>query len=291
MSAAARASSRPALRRVSLEAVFFDLRVEQTAVNTQHFRGFRAISGGVAEGLHDEVLLELGDGFLEEGLLDGDLVTAFFFMLAGLVIAERQLTARDDLPARKHDRALDDVLELTHVARPVVFHEALERFLADRGRLRGRAVTVLREEVLDERGYVLFAIAKRRHVDVDDVEPVKQVIAELLLLDLPLQVFVGRADDADVDLDRERRADALALALLEHAEVLRLHRWASLAGPVAQDLDLARQVAVLDDPLHGMADLVELERLGDVVEGAELHSADGVIGRAERGHDEDARLG
>src|SRR5207237_10815263 len=94
----ARTSGRPTLRWVFLEAVFLDLRVEQTAVNTQHFRGFRAISGGVAESLHDEVLLELGDGFLEEGLLDGDLVTAFFFMLAGLVIAERQLTARDDLP-------------------------------------------------------------------------------------------------------------------------------------------------------------------------------------------------
>src|SRR5438067_11534901 len=114
MSAAARASSRPALRRVSLEAVFFDLRVEQTAVNTQHFRGFRAISGGVAESLHDEVLLELGDGFLEEGLLDGDLVTAFFFMLAGLVIAERQLTAGDHLPAGQDDGAHDDVPDLPH---------------------------------------------------------------------------------------------------------------------------------------------------------------------------------
>src|SRR5207244_8183702 len=110
MSAAARASSRPALRRVPLEAVFLDLRVEQTAVNTQHFRGFRAISGSVAEGLHDEVLLELGDRFLEEGLLAGDLVATFFFMLAGLVIAEGQLTARDHLPARNHACELDAVL-------------------------------------------------------------------------------------------------------------------------------------------------------------------------------------
>src|SRR5438132_13499861 len=188
MSAAARASSRPALRRVSLEAVFLDLRVEQTAVNTQHFRGFRAISGGVAEGLHDEVLLELGDGFLEEGLLDGHLVAAFFFMLAGLVIAEGQLTARDYLPAREDDRALDDVLELAHVAGPVVLHETFERLFADRRRLGGRAVTVLREEVLDERGDVLFPIAERRHMDVDDVESVKEVVAELLLLDLSLQV-------------------------------------------------------------------------------------------------------
>ena len=69
---------------------------------------------------------------------------------------------------------------------------------------------------------------------------------------------------------------------------LRLHERADL---IAQHLDLAGQVPVLDDTLHGMADLVELEWLGDVVERAELHRPDGVIGRAERGHDENARLG
>src|SRR5437867_2985918 len=43
---------------------------------------------------------------------------------------------------------------------------------------------------------------------------------------------------------------------------LRLHERADL---VTQNLDLAGQVPVLDDALHGMADLVELEWLGDVV--------------------------
>ena len=40
-----------------------------------------------------------------------------------------------------------------------------------------------------------------------------------------------------------------------------------------------------------MRDLVELERLGDVVERAELHRADRSVRAAERGHDQDRGLG
>src|SRR6266498_2153610 len=72
----------------------------------------------------------------------------------------------------------------------------------------GCAVALLREEVLDERRDVLLAIAERRHVDVDHVEPVVEVVAELRLLDLLLQILVRRDDDPDVHLDRQVRADA-----------------------------------------------------------------------------------
>src|SRR5205085_11822776 len=146
---------------------------------------------------------------------------------------------------------LDDVLELPDISGPVVFHEALESLFADRRGLRRRAVAMFREEVLDERGNVLLAIAERRHMDVDDVEPVEEVIAELLLLDLPLQVFVGRADDADVDLDRQRRADPLDLPLLEYAEELRLHRQAHLADLIEEDRALVGHLEAAAALRHG----------------------------------------
>jgi hypothetical protein len=53
---------------------------------------------------------------------------------------------------------------------------------------------------------------------------------------------------------------------------------------VAQPLALER---VRDDQL----DLVQLERLGDVVVGAELHGLDGRLGGREGGDDEDGRVG
>ena len=42
----------------------------------------------------------------------------------------------------------------------------------------------LREEVLDQQRDVVLALAQRRQVDVDDVEPVVEVLAEPALLDL-----------------------------------------------------------------------------------------------------------
>ena len=44
--------------------------------------------------------------------------------------------------------------------------------------------SVLHEEVLDQQRDVVLAVAQRRHVDVDDVEPVVEVLAEPALLDL-----------------------------------------------------------------------------------------------------------
>src|SRR6266550_9249803 len=119
------ASSGPPLRWIALEPVFLDLRVEQSAVNPQHFRGFRAIPVRVPERLHDEVLLELRNGFLEEALLGGDLLAKLLVRI-GVVLAERKLATGDDLAARQHDGTLDDILELADIARPFVLHETLE---------------------------------------------------------------------------------------------------------------------------------------------------------------------
>src|SRR5258705_1645049 len=196
-------SSLAALGREALESVLLDLCVEQTPVNAQHFCCLRSVTTGILERLHDQVLLELRNGLLEEGPL-GRHIVVLVLVLASVVFAERQLAACDDLAAGQHDGALDDVLELAHIPRPVVLSEPLQRLLTDRRGLRCRAVAVLREEVLDQRGDVLFAFAQRRHVDVDDVEAVEEAVAELVLLDLLLQILVRRADHADVDLDRER---------------------------------------------------------------------------------------
>ena len=100
----------------------------------------------------------------------------------------------------------------------------------DRGRLdllrRQPFALGKREEVADEVGNVLDALAQRRQPQRHDVEAEEQVLAEQALLDQDAQVLVGRGDDADVGLDRRAAADGRVLALLEHAQQpgLRLHR-------------------------------------------------------------------
>ena len=78
------------------------------------------------------------------------------------------------------------------------------------------------------------ALAQRRHLERDDVEPVVEVLAEPALRDLLGEVAVRRRDHADVDLDRLRAADALELVLLQEAQQLDLDRRRDLADLVEE---------------------------------------------------------
>ena len=83
-----------------------------------------------------------------------------------------------------------------------------------------------REEVPDQVGHVLGALAQRRQPQRHDVEAEEQILAEQALLDQDAQVLVGGGDDAHVGLDRRAAADGGVFALLQHAQQprLRLHR-------------------------------------------------------------------
>ena len=96
------------------------------------------------------------------------------------------------------------------------------------------------EKVLDEQRDVFLALAQRRQLHGDDVQPVEQVFAELPVGHHARQVAVGRGDDAHVDLGRVRVADALELALLQHAQQLHLQRRAHRPDLVEEERPLVR---------------------------------------------------
>ena len=90
------------------------------------------------------------------------------------------------------------------------------------------------------------------------------------------QLFAGAALAGDEDGRVSLRDLADGLVDLLHRrrvadDALGLHQRADL---VAQHLDLLREVLVIEGPLDRMGDLVELERLGDVVKRAQLHRFD-----------------
>ena len=82
--------------------------------------------------------------------------------------------------------------------------------------------------------------------DVEDLQPVEQILAKVAALDRLPQVAVGRRDHPDVRLQHAGAAEALELALLQHAQELGLRRQAHLADLVEEQhaaggqLDLAR---------------------------------------------------
>src|SRR5215510_3828539 len=78
--------------------------------------------------------------------------------------------------------SLGGVFELSHVARPRMRHETPHRFLrhGDGGR---SARAELLEKMLNEKRDVVAALAKRRNVHRDHVQPVIQILAELSVAD------------------------------------------------------------------------------------------------------------
>src|SRR5690606_25472876 len=105
---------------------------------------------------------------------------------------------RDDLAAREPGRALAGVPPLTDAAGPAVPLEHVERLGREAAEVRAAARRVAVEEVHRQERDVLAAVAQRRELDVDGVEAVVEVLAEVALGDLRLEVLVRRRDDADV---------------------------------------------------------------------------------------------
>src|SRR5690606_11601902 len=103
------------------------------------------------------------------------------------------------------------------------------------GELLAELGAVLAEEVLGEEGDVADAVAERGELDLDDVDAVVEVLAELPLGDEALQGLVAGEDNADVDVDGAGGAHRLESALLQHAQQLELHPRRCGVGLVEED--------------------------------------------------------
>ena len=87
---------------------------------------------------------------------------------------------RPDLGAgRQHHHRLDQVPELAHVARPGRVHQPLHGLGRDPAEGAVVLPGQLADEPADQERDVLPPLAQRREVDVEDVEPVVEVVAEL----------------------------------------------------------------------------------------------------------------
>ena len=181
------------------------------------------VAAGLAQGLHDEPSLVRLHPLLERQR-----------------IARRRSDAREErevepLGRRERDQPLDRVLELADVAGPGEAGEAMEERLLEVHRGRPEPLREPGEEVAGEDGDVLGPLAQRRDAEVDDVEPVEQVLAEPPGPDLLREVAVGRGEDADVYLAHALLAHRADLALLEDPEQLRLRARRQLPHLVEED--------------------------------------------------------
>ena len=99
-------------------------------------------------------------------------------LLAAALEELRQRGRRDLVALGEHERLLDRVLELAHVAGPVIGHDPAERGVADGADARVGLRAELGDEVRAQERDVLAALAQRRQLDRQHVEPEEQILAE-----------------------------------------------------------------------------------------------------------------
>jgi hypothetical protein len=142
----------------------------------------------------------------------------------------------------EHDHALDEVLQLPHVAGPLLRAQARHRLRLEANARAMHRAALRCGELRDERVDVLRPRAERRHGERNHGEPIVQVLAERPLRDHRREVAVRRGGEPDVHLERLRPAEPLDLALLEHAEELHLRRGRDVADLVQEQRAALREL-------------------------------------------------
>ena len=197
--------------------------------------GFGEAAGGLFEGAEDELALGLAERVVVTG--GGRRGVSAGRVRAGRGVEDGlgQVFGQDALGRAEDDGALDGVLQLADVARPVVRDEARARLRREPRHAALELRGVFRDEVAGEQRDVFAPLAQGGQLEGDDVEAVVQVLTKGPGLDGLLQVPVRRRDDAHVNADGARAADALELALLQDAQQLRLHGRRHLADLVEEE--------------------------------------------------------
>ena len=143
---------------------------------------------------------------------------------------------------------------------------------------------VFREEAVGQQEDVVAAVAQRRQVDRDDLEPVVEVVAEAAGLDLVEEDPVGGRDEPDVHRDRAYGADPPKAPAVEQRQDLGLHHRIQFADLVEEDraaVGSLDQPFLADDRAGERASLVAeelgLEQLGRIA--AQLMSMNSAAAR------------
>ena len=123
----------------------------------------------------------------------------------------------DEAGGGKDDSALHRVFKLADVAWPLVVHEDAEGVGGEGAVARVVFFGIELQEVGGEEGDVFAAVAEGGELELDDVEAVEEVFAELAFANGEGEVDVGGGDDTDVYLDLGGAAEVHEAAVLQDA--------------------------------------------------------------------------
>src|SRR6185369_14503602 len=157
-----------------------------------------------------------------------------------------QVIDRQDLTARQHAGALENVAQLANVPRPRLHLQKLDRRAIDfleRNALR--FADILDQDFTKQRD-VLGSFPKRRDVERHDVEAIVEIRSELALLYEAGKIATARGNHAHVDPRHRVRAHRLDLAFLQRAQQLGLNPQRHVGDFVQEKRALVRELEFSD---------------------------------------------
>ena len=123
---------------------------------------------------------------------------------------------------RQNDRALDDMLQFTDIARPRVLLQRGERVGCDPIDFLAKLRRVFHGKAQREHRNILNALPQRRDQYGNRRQPIVQILAERAVIGVIGQVAIGGGHDADIHLYRRGAAHTFKFLFLQHPQQLRL---------------------------------------------------------------------
>ena len=118
--------------------------------------------------------------------------------------------------------ALNEVLQLTNVSRPIGIHQSLHRRFWDRPDTLLHSTGESRYKKVHQQLNVFTPLAKWRNFYRKHVQPVKKVLAKLIIADHAIQITMCSRNQTNIDMNGPRTSQPLELLLLQGAQELGL---------------------------------------------------------------------
>ena len=147
-----------------------------------------------------------------------ELNLVFRFWCQRRLLRQPAFVNRENLRFAKYHRTLDDVLQFAYVSGPRIGLQQFQRLLVDTSYVLTGFSRVAIDKVFNQQRNVLASFAKRRNLDRENIQAVKQIAAERPSADGSLQVTVRGCDDPNVSADRTSAADAFKFVLLQNTQ-------------------------------------------------------------------------
>src|SRR6266478_2915089 len=156
------------------------------------------------QSIHEQPALEVLNGFVIRPHFRW---TDAFPKFAGQVLLDHQVRRTVS------DRMLHDILELAHIARPIVLHQNRLDFVRDVVHAPSAVLHVFQYEMMDDRWNVLHMFAQRRSLDGKHFQPVVKVPSKLAGRDGSPEMAIRGGDDSNIDGYRPLTADSVQLSI------------------------------------------------------------------------------